>query len=187
MTFLHLPPDAFLETPWRNGGGLTRQIAIHPPSATVAEPFLWRVSTARVGSSGPFSPFPGLDRTLLLLAGDGLDLDLGPEGRHRLEACFEPVAFRGDSPATGTLLGGPCADFNVFTRRGQCRHDLQVLRAPASVPPAEPTLLFAAQGRARVEGFGDLLEGHALLATGLPLSVAPRPGGVLLAVRILPA
>lgn len=184
MTFLHLPPSCFLETPWRNGAGLTRQIAIHPAGASVNDPFHWRISTASVGSSGPFSAFPGLDRTLLLLDGEGMALDLGPDGSHRMEHPFVPVAFSGDSPASGTLLGSACTDFNVFTRRGLCRQEVRVLRAEASLPAADPMILFAARGDADVEGFGSLPEGHALRIERHPVRVRPGSDAVLLAVGI---
>lgn len=184
MTFVHLPPTAFLETPWRNGAGLTRQIAIHPAGASVNDPFQWRISTARVGSSGPFSAFPGLDRTLLLLNGPGMALDLGPDGTHRMERPFEPVAFSGDSPASGTLLAGACTDFNVFTRRGHCQQQVQVLRAEASLPAADPLILFVAQGTVDVEVFGPLPEGHALRIEGRGVRVTPGTDTVLLAVAL---
>ncbi|MGP4884984.1 HutD family protein, partial [Klebsiella pneumoniae] len=42
-------------TPWKNGGGETREIICVPaPDA----PFLWRASIATLQADGPFSPFP---------------------------------------------------------------------------------------------------------------------------------
>jgi len=49
--------------PWKNGGGETVEIAISPQGAGLAD-FDWRVSMATVASDGPFSVFPGIDRTL---------------------------------------------------------------------------------------------------------------------------
>ncbi|MBN0683270.1 HutD family protein, partial [Pseudomonas aeruginosa] len=53
-------------TPWKNGAGETREIICVPaPDA----PFLWRASIATLQADGPFSPFPGVDRVITLLAG----------------------------------------------------------------------------------------------------------------------
>ena len=62
--------------PWRNGGGVTWQIAAGPDGADVAR-FDWRLSMAEVAADGPFSAFAGIDRTLTLLQGAGLELDFG--------------------------------------------------------------------------------------------------------------
>lgn len=43
--------------PWKNGGGVTVEIAIHPPGASV-NAFDWRISMATVAQDGPFSSFP---------------------------------------------------------------------------------------------------------------------------------
>ena len=53
-------------SPWKNGGGTTTEVAAFPPGAPL-ENFGWRVSIAQVARSGPFSLFPGIDRTLALL------------------------------------------------------------------------------------------------------------------------
>ena len=59
-----LIPYAGLEpAPWKNGGGSTTEIAIAPLGATV-DKFDWRISLATIANSGPFSVFPGVDRTL---------------------------------------------------------------------------------------------------------------------------
>ena len=56
--------------PWKNGGGVTREIAAHPPEAGL-DGFDWRLSMADVASDGPFSAFPGIDRTLTVIEGAG--------------------------------------------------------------------------------------------------------------------
>ena len=68
IAFSHL-----VATPWKNGGGVTRQIAIDPPGSGLDD-FGWRLSTAEVAQDGPFSRFDGVDRQLHILAGEGLDL-----------------------------------------------------------------------------------------------------------------
>ena len=59
--------------PWKNGGGSTTEIAAAPDGAGI-DAFDWRVSMAVVAADGPFSEFPGIDRTLSILDGSGLIL-----------------------------------------------------------------------------------------------------------------
>ena len=59
--------------PWKNGGGSTREIACWPQGADM-DSFGWRVSIATIAQAGPFSAFPGINRQIMLLAGDGVQL-----------------------------------------------------------------------------------------------------------------
>ncbi|HEU4539125.1 MAG TPA: HutD family protein, partial [Polyangiaceae bacterium] len=65
--------DALPAQPWKNGGGTTREIAAMPPDAGTSG-FAWRVSVAEIARPGPFSAFPGVDRQIVLLAGEGVRL-----------------------------------------------------------------------------------------------------------------
>jgi environmental stress-induced protein Ves len=65
--------------PWKNGGGITREIAAIPHGTSMAD-FTWRVSVAEIARSGPFSPFPGIDRQILLLTGAGVRLQAATDG-----------------------------------------------------------------------------------------------------------
>lgn len=62
--------------PWKNGGGETVEIAVFPTNAGV-DAFDWRISIATVATNGPFSIFPGIDRTLSILSGEGMTLSIG--------------------------------------------------------------------------------------------------------------
>ncbi|MDH6592215.1 environmental stress-induced protein Ves [Variovorax sp. TBS-050B] len=177
-------------TPWKNGGGTTQEIASWPEGAGL-DAFGWRASIATIAQPGPFSVFAGIDRQIMLLEGDGVRL-FTHDGRidHRLDAPHRPFAFSGDEAIDCTLLGGASADFNIMTRRGQWRAELQVLEAAACIAPAPHGLLLALRGDWR---FGDArcAEGEGLCWTG----AAPEPwqarpaqeGARLAAVRILPA
>lgn len=109
--------------PWKNGGGSTTEVAVFPEGAGLGE-FGWRVSMASVTADGPFSAFPGIDRTLAVLEGEGIALDI--EGRETLTLTQDsaPASFPGDAPTLGRLLGGPILDLNVMTRRGRFSHRL---------------------------------------------------------------
>ncbi|MGO4836641.1 HutD family protein, partial [Rhizobiaceae sp. 2RAB30] len=104
--------------PWKNGGGVTTEIAVFPADAGLDD-FLWRVSTARVDQDGPFSMFPGIDRTLSILEGEGLDLTIDGEPV-RLTSVSAPYGFAADVPVGSRLIGGSVVDLNVMTRRGLC-------------------------------------------------------------------
>ena len=68
---------------WKNGGGETTEIALFPENAGLND-FDWRISMARVESAGPFSLFPGVDRTLSILEGEGPQRAISVEGQGRL-------------------------------------------------------------------------------------------------------
>ena len=138
--------------PWKNGGGVTREIVCQPPSAGMND-FDWRVSIAHIASDGPFSAFPGVDRIITLLSGGGVHLQ-SDDGLvdHRLDVPLVPFAFAGEAPIHARLLAGDCHDFNVMTRRSACSASLQVVRSACDWPAHAQGLLMAVQGRWRLEG-----------------------------------
>ncbi len=107
--------------PWKNGAGLTREIAVGPPGADSTN-FDWRFSVAEVERAAPFSVFAGIGRCIVLLAGAGLHLR-SDDGAldHRLAIPGEPFHFSGDLPLSAEPIDGPSSDFNVMTRRGRLR------------------------------------------------------------------
>jgi uncharacterized protein len=117
-------------TLWKNGGGSTTEIAVSPAGASL-EAFDWRVSMARVASDGPFSDFPGIDRTLAVVKGNGLVLAIGDDAPVTLASGSNPVRFSGDPPTSARLSAGEITDLNVMTRRGRFHHRL--LRVTTSV------------------------------------------------------
>ena len=132
-------------TPWKNGGGSTREIVCWPQGAGM-DGFDWRVSIATIAQSGPFSVFAGVDRVIVLLDGDGVHLQSAGGMDHRLDEALQPFAFPGDEALDCTLLGGPSLDFNVMTRRSALRAELRVLRDESTLAPAPRGLLLAVRG-----------------------------------------
>ena len=130
-------------TPWKNGGGSTRELACWPPGAGM-DSFGWRVSVASIAAPGPFSAFAGVDRQIMLLDGDGVRLS-GNGWEHTLGEHWQPYAFAGDEAVSCELLGAASTDFNLMLRRGAWRGHLQVLR---QAPPVSPA------------GFCMVLQGH---------------------------
>ena len=140
-----LQPADYVRMPWKDGGGLTTQIAAHPAGATLAE-FDWRVSIADVVADGVFSRFAGVDRTLVLLAGAGMRLAGASHGAE-LRALYEPYSFGGDDETRCELVDGPVRDFNLMLRRGRVSGRIVVVRAAAArIAPARWRLCHAAAG-----------------------------------------
>jgi environmental stress-induced protein Ves len=134
-------------TPWKNGGGVTREIVCQPPGAGM-DAFDWRVSIAHIASDGPFSRFAQVDRVITLLEGAGVRLH-SHDGTvdHRLDRPWEPFAFSGEAPVQADLIAGDCHDFNVMTRRGRCRARVVVYREAGPLPVTGAGLLMALAGR----------------------------------------
>lgn len=109
--------------PWKNGGGVTVEIAVFPADASV-DNFDWRISTATVASDGPFSVFTGIDRTLSVLEGDGIILSVEGRDDQELKGETPPFSFPADSPTSAKLLGSAITDLNVMTRRGRFTHQI---------------------------------------------------------------
>ncbi len=140
-----LRPTDYQRKPWKNGGGELLDICAEPAGAGL-DAFEWRASIALVRSSGPFSHFPGIDRTIVLL--DGVGMRLASADWHAdVDAAYEPVCFPGERAVACTLTDGPTRDFNLMVRRGMVRGDLTVMREHAvDVPAAHAVLCYVAAG-----------------------------------------
>ncbi|CAN7346577.1 HutD family protein [Pararhizobium sp. LjRoot255] len=121
---LVLKADTYRRMPWKNGSGETTEIAVFPQDADLAT-FGWRVSMATVATDGPFSVFPGIDRTLSILQGDGMELKIAGRAPVVLTQASKPLAFPADAPTSARLVSGTIIDLNVMTRRGQWVHQVE--------------------------------------------------------------
>ena len=139
-------------TPWRNGGGITREIAAWPAGATL-EDFDWRVSMAEVREVGPFSRFPGVDRVLTIVEGT-LVLSIGGRPAVTLTAETLPFHFPGDAACDGEPIGGAVLDLNVMVRRVRFSADVWRVSNASLVVAGATGLLVA------------LSPGHVVLAAG---------------------
>lgn len=127
--------------PWKNGGGTTFQLAADPSGADLTS-FDWRVSVAEVAADGPFSTFEGIDRTLVLLEGDGVELVVGDRST-TLSKARPMLSFDGEAATHSHLLSGPVRDLNVMTRRGRASHDVVAPPAGRLAPRSAHWLVFA--------------------------------------------
>jgi environmental stress-induced protein Ves len=112
----YLPAAARVALPWKNGGGVTREITAWPPGAGMDD-FDWRISMANVDVAGPFSRFEGVDRVLAILSGV-LALRFEDGAPTRLDEKSGPLAFAGEAACLGTPRDGGVVDLNVMIRRG---------------------------------------------------------------------
>lgn len=143
--------DAITPTCWKNGAGLTREIAVSPAGAAIGD-FDWRLSVAELQTDAAFSAFAGVDRCIVVLDGPGMGLVDERGALVQALQPLEPWAFGGERVLRAELPHGPCRDFNVMTRRGRWLAALRVLHEGAEVDAADATLLLAVRGRWRAHG-----------------------------------
>jgi len=139
-----LPAAERHAAPWKNGCGVTREVAVRPPRSDL-DHFDWRVSIAEVHAGGPFSVFPGVDRSMAILEGR---LSVAIEGREAavLSADTPPLSFPGETPVTAEPLGPRVTDLNVMTRRGRFEARLtrsSLAQAQTLSPALQATLILA--------------------------------------------
>jgi environmental stress-induced protein Ves len=137
---------ALVPKPWKNGGGVTREIDAEPKGAPL-DAFIWRLSIANVDTPGAFSTFAGIDRTLVLLEGAGMHLHEANGRVHALDAPLAMASFAGETQIDATLVDGPTRDFNVMVRRDRARATVQAHRDESRFALADDiTIIFCVQG-----------------------------------------
>lgn len=138
--------NALKATAWKNGGGVTREIAAYPVGASL-DTFVWRVSVADVERAGPFSRFPGIDRTLVLLSGAGMHLTEAHGTTQLLTAPLSAARFDGGAAIDAQLVDGPTRDFNLMVRRDCAHSALEVWEGSGThTLDADLALVFCARG-----------------------------------------
>jgi uncharacterized protein len=156
---LVLRENDYVTVPWKNGGGLTREILKVPADA---ETFDWRLSLATVGAPGPFSAFDGYDRALALVRGAGIELDFGPHGQISLRSPGELARFDGAWATDGALIDGPSTGVKLIVAKERAEAQVDVLRltAPDLIRTSgwEETLVCCISGIARIETAAGELE-----------------------------
>lgn len=148
---LRIPHHAQRRVRWKNDAGWTTEILARP----AGDAFDWRLSVAEFAADCDFSPYPGVDRTILALTGAGFDLHVADDPPVHLAPGGEPYAFSGDRPARASV-SGPTRDFNVMTRRGRVAHALTAHtlagRRPLPRPAHTTTAVYVVDGLAYLHG-----------------------------------
>ena len=189
-----LSPRDFRRMPWKNGGGRTAEIAAWAGEHG-AGAFAGRVSIAEIDRDGPFSTFPGIDRTFVLLDGAGVVLTQGGVDVE-VTARHEPVRFAGDEASSCRLVAGPARAFNLMVRRGRAQGGVVVADGVTAVAgPFRFGVCYAAEGASEclLPGRAPIAvaEGHALLVEGedrmASMHVNPIDAGAVAIVAALDA
>jgi environmental stress-induced protein Ves len=132
-----IPANEYRRERWKNGLGWTREVLRHPDGA---DEWDWRLSIAEVDKDGGFSAFPGCDRELVLLSGEGMRLLFDDGETVTLNPPHDRYRFAGERALKAELVNGPTHDFNVIWRRD--RVQVQVLHRPL----VGPMVFFAEAG-----------------------------------------
>ena len=114
-----IDPAAFRHTPWKNGGGVTTDIAesMLPGFAPGSwEGMVWRFGRTAIVTPAPFSDLSGFDRLQVLVSGSGLVLET-PDGEIDVRQPFKPVRFAGETPIVSRLEAGPVEVVNLIGDR----------------------------------------------------------------------
>jgi hypothetical protein len=125
--------DQVTPQPWRNGGGVTRELLAWPPGC--GTDWLLRVSVARIESDGPFSAFPGMRRCFAVLEGAGVVLGFA-DGERKLTPESPPLAFDGAAAPRCRLLDGATQDLNLMGRASAGRIEMRVASVAEESPAA---------------------------------------------------
>ena len=174
---------------WRNGLGWTREILRLPAQG---DDWALRLSVAEIELDAAFSAFPGVERELVLLQGNGVRLRfedgrvaevLPPHGR---------VRFAGEETLHGELVDGTTHDFNLMWKRDLLQAEL--LHRPLGgamfffCEPGVAWALYLLAGHAEFGADSGLPPMHAgdtaWLAAGKRQRHALRGGGELLVIRV---
>lgn len=164
-----LPAADYVPVPWKNGGGISEQIAVFPESEP--EDFEWRLSRAKVEAAGPFSLYPGYSRFLSVVEGKELVLRSNRElVALKLGNVF---SFVGEDSFTCAIPKGPVRDLGLIYKREKYRSLMQRLEFSAQARSfalrAEFNFFYALEGGFKVNTYpGDITHD---LATGDTLSV----------------
>ncbi|MDP1840786.1 MAG: HutD family protein [Reyranella sp.] len=180
MTVTLLDPTQYITTPWKNGGGVTVDIAV--------EGNVWRLGRTPIVAAGPFSDYSGFHRVQEQVAGRGLVLKT-PTGEIDVRQPFRPVRFAGETPIVSRLESGPVEVVNLIGNRAKVRIDIVVLDEGRSLRLGPGThIVYNPLGKSAldIDGTRHVLEGdHSLrLAPGDDTVLAGR-GGCLLVASIV--
>ncbi len=185
-----IPSAHYQRERWRNGLGWTREILRLPEQGE----WQLRLSIAEIEQDAAFSAFPGVERELVLLQGEGLRLRFDDGRCHTLLPPYQRLRFAGEDAISGELVDGYTQDFNLMWRRDALQAEL--LHRPLVgnmlffTEPQAAWAIHLLAGQARFEGdvLPPLAAGDtAWLGAGARERFALHGGGELLAIRITPA
>jgi environmental stress-induced protein Ves len=188
----YFPHAQYTSMPWRNGAGITREIARAPAQGAS---FAWRLSLASLQTSGPFSPYAGYQRCVALVDGRGFILHVAGADSRQLAERGDYALFAGAAEARCELLDGACTDLSLIVHDPGAIDSVARLEVGGersfAVPPGKLQVLFALCGAIECGATGafgttaeralrfelDMHDTLLLHGRGHPWSVAPTAGG----------
>lgn len=175
-----IPANENRRVRWKNGMGWTREIVrghVHSAAERSSDDdWDWRLSVAEIEQDSAFSTFPGIDRELVLLSGNGLRLRFADGRTVELLPPHDAARFAGEEAVTCELIDGRTTDFNLMWRRDAVASTLW--RRPLAgamvvfADPGETWVVHVIAGRA---GFADGSE-HSALQVGDTALIAGDSG-----------
>src|ERR1700712_3546804 len=183
-----LDPASYRHMPWKNGGGVTIDIAVTmlPGFAPGGwEGIVWRFSRTAIVTPGAFSDLSGYDRELALVSGEGLVLGT-PAGEINFRQPFRPVRFAGETSIVSRLESGPVEVVNLIGDRSRVSVALSCLSGGAtSTCPAGVHIIYAATSSCELSINGracEIATGHAMrIDAGESFAVTNRLGTAIVA------
>lgn len=170
--------------PWKNGGGLTAEIALEPRDARFpTDPFLWRLSSATVTQGSSFSRFDKYERLLMILSGGGLKLNdfTLPE--------LQSYSFPGIQDIYATPLSSEVKDLGIIYDRSRVDVSFEVIHFShekiQKKLPAEWGFVFCVRGEIQFPG-GVLypLESFACGKEEIQLDLSPSAVAVIIQIKL---
>lgn len=110
-----LNKEQFTKMAWKNGKGETLELVRQDDELGMA----YRISQAQVIENGEFSSFEGLQRFLVLIAGNGITLthhSLQCSSHNQLNQLLDIASFDGAATTTAQLTAGAITDLNIMFR-----------------------------------------------------------------------
>lgn len=172
--------------PWKNGLGETIEIARSPDGESL-DGFDWRVSVAPVVADGAFSVFPGIDRTIAVIEGAGMALDVA--GRSVVLRPGVPFTYDGGLAVHGRLVDGPVRDINVMVRRGRCTCEMILVSGASAIAAVAATVVaYGLEGEWDVTADDEgrrMGSGCSVTTDASPLTFLPASPRARLAIAVI--
>jgi environmental stress-induced protein Ves len=186
-----LTPSDYKVQKWKNGQGTTSQLAIYPEESQFPlDPFLWRISSARINASGAFSQFFGCERNLRIIEGGSLRLtslvNSSTETAQTLQK-HQAYQFKGEDQIYAELNGAEVIDYNIIWNREKVKVEniwINSSRELNDFGNAVNTIFVSSFGKASQLKIGDS-EPHILSDwESLKIELNPSEGPISLSVLI---
>jgi environmental stress-induced protein Ves len=189
-----LPASGYQRVRWKNGAGWTSEILkVQGNDDHDTNDWNWRLSIAEIDADAPFSAFPGVERELVLLSGNGLRVRFDDGSVHDLLPPHDKLRFDGERAAFGELIDGATRDFNLMWKPDRCSaqlwHRPLVGTMVMFVSPGEAWVVHVLAGQVRFaeeSGLGRMQMGDTaiLVAPGARRRHVLDGGGEVLLIRV---